>query len=137
LVHQAATAAIYAAPVITYAATPAHILENPCVEMIKSIPSVWDETIVLAPSEIGESAIYAQRKGNTWFLSAINGLQSRDINIQLSFLGSGTYKSLILKDNPQNQDDVQITNATSSQKDVLNINLIPGGGFIARFTSAE
>lgn len=136
-VHQAATAAIYTAPVITYAATPAHILENPCAEMIKSIPAVWDETIVLPPSEIGESAIYAQRKGNTWFLSAINGLQAKDINIQLSFLGPGTYKSLIMRDNPQNQADAQITNATSTQKDILNINLIPGGGFMARFTVAE
>ena len=65
-VHQAATAAIYSAPVITYAATPANILANPCVEMIKSIPAVWDETIVLPPSEIGELAVYAQRKGTTW-----------------------------------------------------------------------
>ncbi len=76
-VHQAATAAIFAAPVITYAATPANILANPCAEMIKSIPAVWDESIVLPPSEIGELAIYAQRKGTTWFLSVINGLQSK------------------------------------------------------------
>ncbi len=76
-VHQAATAAIYSAPVITYAANPANILANPCAGMIKSIPSVWDETIVLPPSEIGDLAIYAQRKGTTWFLSVINGIQPK------------------------------------------------------------
>jgi alpha-glucosidase len=68
-VHQTATAAIFSAPVITYAATPAHILENPCMEMIKAIPAVWDETIVLPPSAPGEIAVFAQRKGTTWFLS--------------------------------------------------------------------
>ncbi|MGQ9620982.1 MAG: glycoside hydrolase family 97 catalytic domain-containing protein [Bacteroidales bacterium] len=68
-VNQIATVAIYAAPVITYAANPFNLVSNPCIEMIKSIPPVWDETIVLYPSGIGEIAIYAQRKGTTWFLS--------------------------------------------------------------------
>ena len=36
--HQIATAAIFSAPIITYAATPENILANPAVDMIKSIP---------------------------------------------------------------------------------------------------
>lgn len=133
-VHQVATAAIYSAPVITYAATPAHILENPCVEMIKSIPSVWDETIVLPPSEIGEIALYAQRKGTTWFLSVINGLQPGTVKIPLSFLGNGNYNTLILKDNTENPADAIVTNGTARQSDVVNIDLSTGGGFMTRFT---
>lgn len=133
-VHQVATAAIYSAPVITYAATPAHILENPCVEMIKSIPSVWDETIVLPPSEIGEIALYAQRKGTTWFLSVINGLQPGTVKIPLSFLGNGNYNTLILKDNTENPADAIVTNGKARQSDVVNIDLSTGGGFMTRFT---
>jgi alpha-glucosidase len=132
-VHQAATAAIFAAPVITYAATPAHILENPCMEMIKSIPPVWDETIVLPPSEIGELAIYAQRKGTTWFLSVINGLQPKKINIPLSFLGDGSYNTLILNDNPENPADAVVSSGTADQNDILHIELGVGGGFMTRF----
>ena len=41
---------------LVYAAHPQSLLANPAVEMIKSIPSVWDETIVLPPSEIGDLA---------------------------------------------------------------------------------
>jgi alpha-glucosidase len=133
-VHQAATAAIFSAPVITYAATPAHILENPCVEMIKSIPSVWDETIVLPPSEIGEIAVYVQRKGTTWFLSAINGLQPKTIRYQLSFLGSGGYNTLVLNDNPENPAAAIVTNGTANSDDVIEINLGPGGGFMCRYS---
>ncbi len=132
-VHQAATAAIYSAPVITYAATPAHIIENPCRDMIKSIPSVWDETIVLPPSEIGEVAIYAQRKGTTWFLSIINGLNPKKFKIPLSFLSDGTFKSLILADKPENPADAAISSLTSTRNDVIDIDLGTGGGFMARF----
>jgi alpha-glucosidase len=132
-VHQAATAAIYAAPVITYAATPAHILENPCVEMIKSIPSVWDETIVLPLSEIGELAIYAQRKRSTWFLSVINGLQPKTIKIPLSFLGGGNYSTLILNDNPENPADAIVMTGNAGRNDVIEINLGIGGGYMCRY----
>ena len=132
--HQVATAAIYAAPVITYAATPEHLLDNPGVEMIKSIPSVWDETLVLSPSEIGELAVYAQRKGTTWFLSAINGLQPKTLKIPLSFLGNGNYKTLVMNDNPENPADEIISNGTAGRNDVVSIELGTGGGFMTRFT---
>jgi alpha-glucosidase len=132
-VHQVATAAIFSAPVITYAATPAHIIENPCAEMIKSIPSVWDETRVLAPSEIGELAVYAQRKGTTWFLSAINGLQPKAIKIPLTFLGKGNYTKYVLSDNPSDPASVKIASDFAKPIDVLNIELVSGGGYMARF----
>jgi alpha-glucosidase len=131
-VHQAATAAIYSAPVITYAATPANILANPCSEMIRSIPAVWDETIVLPPSEIGELAIYAQRKGTTWFLSVINGLQPRSVKIPLSFLGAGSYDTYILKDNPENPADAVIETGTANKNDIKEIDLNTGGGYMIR-----
>lgn len=131
-VHQAATAAIYSAPVITYAATPANILANPCVEMIKSIPAVWDETIVLPPSEIGELAVYAQRKGTTWFLSVINGLQPKTVKIPLSFLGTGNYDTYILKDNPDNPADAVIETGTANKNDIKEINFTTGGGYMIR-----
>ena len=131
-VHQAATAAIFSAPVITYAATPANILANPCAEMIKSIPAVWDETIVLPPSEIGELAIYAQRKGTTWFLSVINGLKPKALKIPLTFLGTGTYDTYILKDNPDNPADAVIETGTANKNDIKEINFTTGGGYIMR-----
>ena len=133
-VHQVATAAIFSAPVITYAATPAHILENPCAEMIKTIPAVWDETIVLPPSEPGEIAVYAQRKGTEWFISVINGLQKKTLNLPLTFLGKETYSSLTLSDNPDNPASANVTSMTSHQTDKLQIDLIPGGGYLVRFT---
>ncbi len=95
--HQVASAAILSAPLLTYAANPDTLLANPAVEIIKSIPATWDETIVLPPSEIGEIAVYARRKGDTWFLAIMNGVGEREIKIPLHFL-KGNYKALIAKD---------------------------------------
>lgn len=133
-VHQAATAAIFCAPVITYASTPGHILENPCAGMIKSIPSVWDETRVLPPSEIGESAVFAQRKGSTWFLSVINGLKPKTIEIPLSFLGNGNYTTLVLKDNPADPASADVSEGTALGSDKIVIDLGMGGGYMTRYT---
>ena len=133
-VHQTATAAIFSAPVITYAATPAHIIENPCVEMIKTIPAIWDETIVLPPSAPGEVAVYAQRSGTAWFLSVINGLQPRKINVPLAFLDTGTYDSFVLSDKSDNPASVNISSCDSRQNDILSVDMIPGGGYMVRFT---
>src|SRR6266536_834523 len=46
--HQIASAGILTGPVLIYGAHPQHILQNPALELIKSIPTIWDETIVLS-----------------------------------------------------------------------------------------
>jgi alpha-glucosidase len=131
--HQVASAAILSAPLLTYAANPDTLLANPSVEIIKSIPAVWDETIVLPPSEIGELAVYARRKGNTWFLAVMNGVVARSIKVPLTFL-KGNYKTLIAKDDPANSASIIMNEASYSSKDVIELNLVSGGGFIARFS---
>jgi alpha-glucosidase len=132
--HQMATAAIFSAPLITYAATPANLLANPAVEMIKSIPSTWDETRVLAPSEIGELAIYAQRKGDTWFLSVINGLNPKKLAIPFSFLGKSGYDVMTVSDDKENSAAVKIEYKTIKKGESIDIEMGSGGGFIARLT---
>src|SRR5207244_7953387 len=84
--HQIASAAILSAPLLTYGANPHALLANPAVDLIKSIPATWDQTIVLPSSQIGELAAFARRKGNTWFIAVMNGPQPRSLDIHLDFL---------------------------------------------------
>ena len=132
--HQIATAAIFSQPMLTYAANPSNILANAGVDLIKSIPPVWDETIVLPPSEISKLAIYARRSGDTWFLAVINGVDAQTIQVPLSFLGQGVYDSMLIRDSGSGLDAEEIEHKTSRSEDSLTINLRSGGGFIARFT---
>ena len=90
--NQIASLAIFSSPLLTVAANPQSILENPAVEMIKSIPCIWDATIVLPGSEPGELAAYARRSGETWFVAVMCGPQPKSIQVPLSFLGDAQYR---------------------------------------------
>ena len=131
--HQIATAAVFTEPLLTYGAHPTNLLANPAVEMIKSIPAAWDETIVLPPSEIGEVAAFARRSGDKWFLAIINGPAQRTIKVPLTFLRGGTHQASIVRDAPNESAVVKLENTTVQPKDSLTVDLVSGGGFIARF----
>jgi len=133
--HQIATAAVFTAPLLTYGAQPANILKNPGVEMMKSIPAVWDETIVLPVSEIGEIAAFARRNGQTWFLAILNGPAAKTIKIPLSFLGEGEYRVLLVRDNKNDAAALEVENTTLKRNDSLTVEMSAGGGFIARFSN--
>nr|WP_295927422.1 glycoside hydrolase family 97 protein [uncultured Dyadobacter sp.] len=132
--HQIASAAILSAPLLTYAASPEHLLANPAVEMIKSIPSVWDETIVLPGSEIGEAAVYARRSGNAWFLAVMNGAKPRTFDIPLSFLKGDSFNALEVRDEEGNPAGLKVGKVKFGKNDTIRLNLAEGGGYIARFT---
>src|SRR5215203_2375707 len=131
--HQVASAVILSAPLLTYAVHPDTILANPAAQVIKNIPAVWDETIVLPPSEIGSLAAYARRKGDTWFVAVMNGTQTRQVKIPLRFLKEGKYKTTLVKDDPESSASVKLADASYGANDVIELNLVPGGGFVAEF----
>jgi alpha-glucosidase len=136
--HQIATHAVFTSPLLVYGGNPKSLLENPAVEMIKSIPAVWDETRVLPMSEIGEIAAFARRRGNTWFLAVVNGPTARTVTIPLTFLGAsagtgGERQALMVSDRADDPAAVDVKRSTANAKTSLSIELRAGGGFIARF----
>jgi alpha-glucosidase len=132
--HQIATAAVMPAPLLVYAANPKNILANPAVELIKSLPSVWDETIVLPISEIGQRAAVARRTGDRWFLAIVNGPAGGTVRIPAFFLGAGEYRALLVRDRTDDPAAVNVEEVTVTNHDPLEIELRPRGGFVARFT---
>ncbi|MEK6281916.1 MAG: glycoside hydrolase family 97 N-terminal domain-containing protein [Acidobacteriota bacterium] len=131
--HQIASAAIISAPVLIYGAHPKNILDNPAVELIKTIPSVWDETVVLPVSEIGEVAAFARRKGTTWFVPIMNGPTARSISVPLDLLGTGSHQAFLVRDEIDNPAAVRIERSTVTRANQLTIEMRAGGGFIGRF----
>jgi len=146
--HQIATAVILTAPLLVYAEHPRNILNHKAVELIKNIPSVWDETIALPLSEIGEVAGFARRVGEKWFLAVMNGPDAKNVEIKLSFLGDGDYRAMFVRDPEQGHSapviltrsrrrfggqktGAEIDNTTVNNRETLVIQLAPGGGFVA------
>ncbi len=132
--NQIASAAIITSPLLTFAANPETILSNPAVEVIRAIPSTWDETIALPQSAIGEVAAFARRKGNIWFVAVDNGTEARKIRIGLSFLPKGNYQAQLVSDVKGNAAAVAMKNQTMNRSDFIDLDMPGGSGFIARFT---
>ena len=132
--HQIATAALFTSALLVYGGHPQTFLDSPAVEILRAIPSTWDETIVLQPSEIGEVAVMARRKGREWFLAAANGTDARTLHVPLAFLGSGGFTALMARDEPADAAAMRIDRAAVSARDTLTIDLRSGGGFVARLS---
>ena len=130
--HQIATAAVFTSPLLVYGAHPKSLLDNPAVELIKALPSVWDQTIVLPMSSIGELAAFARRSGDTWFVAVLNGPQARTIRVDLRFLGTTPYRATLVRDDPDNPAAERVEQTSVTRQGSLTIALRPGGGFLGR-----
>jgi alpha-glucosidase len=130
--HQIASAVILTSPLLVYGGHPASLLSNPAVEMIRSIPSVWDETRVLAPSEIGGLALFARRRGGTWFIAAMNGPTARSVTVDLSILPGRPHRALVVRD--RLDDPAAVLVETRDVAGHLEVPMRAGGGFAIRLT---
>jgi len=108
------------------------ILEHPAAELIKSIPSVWDETRALPFSEIGEVAAFARRHGKRSFVVIANGPTARSVEVSLAFLGDGAHNAILIRDQTDEPAAVRVEHATVRAQDSLRIDLRAAGGFVAR-----
>jgi len=133
--HQIATAVVFTSPVLVYGGHPKSLLDSPAADVIKTIPSVWDETRVLPPSAIGELAVYARRRGERWFLGILNGKDRRTLRVPLSFLGKGRYHATLVGDDQTSGAAVQMGEREVTAKDFVDVPLRDGGGFVARFVA--
>lgn len=127
---QLATAVCYDSPVMFYADKPELYLKTPAVDFMKAIPTVWDETKVLPGSKIGDLTIMARRTGTTWFVASINGGDRRSYELDLSFLGDGEFKTVLLTDDPKRPDNLIRTEKTLNAQSSLALKMNVGGGFV-------
>jgi alpha-glucosidase len=131
--HQIATAVVFTSPVLIYGGHPQSLLDNPAAAVIKDIPSVWEETRVLAESAIGELAVFARRSGERWFLGVLNGKTPRTLRVPLGFLGKGDYRATLVRDHRENGAALLVEERRVQSRDALDISLRDGGGFVASF----
>jgi alpha-glucosidase len=103
-------------------------------EFLKAVPASWDETRVLngvPPKYI----TIARRRGTEWFVGSITDWDARELDVPLSFLGSGAYDAEIYADGPnaaaQPKDSVVEKRRVNAQT-VLKLKLAPGGGSAIR-----
>jgi len=77
-----------------------YIGDEPELEFLDNVPTVWDETKVLH-AKIGEYGVIARKKGDEWFIGGINGEHQISFDLNFSFLDPDKkYSVRIYSDDP-------------------------------------
>ena len=100
------------------------------VEFFRQVPTVWDETKVLA-GEIGKYAAIARRSGEDWFVGVINDREARTLKLPLAFLDQGRkYEAHIYSDDesPPMRTRVSVATRSVGARTELEASLLPSGG---------
>ena len=135
-VHQMALMALYEAPLQMLCDSPTQYLRNrECFEFMAKVPVVWDETVGL-PGKMEKCAAIARRKGEVWYVAAINSWDPCRMEIDTSFLGNGKWRVEVFADGvnaDRDATDYVRRHETVKAGEKMKIQLAPGGGWIARF----
>jgi alpha-glucosidase len=127
---------VYESPLVVLADHPEAYDNQPGIEFIEKVPTVWDDTKVLN-GQPGEQVTIARSKDNAWYLGSMTNWDSREFEIPLDFLGKGLYDARCFADGP-----AAVTEGTSlsisvkqvKAGDKLAAHLAPGGGLAVIFT---
>lgn len=135
--HQVATYIVFDSPLVMLADSPtAYMKEQETTDFIKDIPTVWDETRII-DGRIGKYIVTARRSGSHWYIGCLNGLEERDITIDLSqFPGITPETSLeIFRDGANSHrlgTDYRLETLPTPQAGHITLHLAPGGGFAVK-----
>ena len=107
-----------------------------CTKYIAECPVVWDESVAVN-GKIGEYITLARRSGEVWYVGSMTDWSSRDVVLDLSFLGDGNWTMEIFRDGI-NADraarDFKHEVAAVPADRRIGIHMAPGGGWAARIT---
>jgi alpha-glucosidase len=133
--QQLAMYVVFESPLQMLADSPSNYRREPeSLAFLKAVPVVWDETRVLS-ARVGEHILVARRHGRDWYVGALTNWTARDLEVDLSFLGGGSFSAEIFRDGV-NAHRAGMDYAREEREvagtDRLAIHLAPGGGWVAR-----
>ncbi len=131
--HQVALYAIFDSPLTMLCDSPSdYMKEQETTDFISAIPTVYDETRVLA-GEIGKYIITQRRAGDRWYIGGITGTEGMTMTLTPQ-LPEGDYTITVFRDGVNaatvGEDYVIETSGLHSGQS-LEIEAAPGGGFAA------
>ncbi|HEX8038929.1 MAG TPA: glycoside hydrolase family 97 catalytic domain-containing protein, partial [Chryseosolibacter sp.] len=131
--HQAAMFIVYDSPIQLFSGNPSQgLLEPAFMELIGSLPTTWDETVIL-DGQVGEFIVTARKKGSSWYVAGMTNWTGRNFELDLSFLGEGSYDALLAVDGvnaDRYPSDLALSHQVLSKTSRLNLAMAKGGGFI-------
>jgi len=139
-VHQMSMYVIYESPLQMLSDSPSNYMkEQECTDFLVSVPVVWDDLKVLA-AKTGDYLLLARRSGNDWFVGGMTDWNRRQLELDLSFLPAGEYIMELFQDGinaDKHAQDYKHLKKTVKAGDKLNIEMAPGGGWVAKISAKQ
>jgi len=133
--RQLATYVIFESPLNMLCDSPTNYeREQECTDFITSVPTVWDNTVVV-DGKIGEYIVIARQKADNWYVGALTNWDSRTLELDLSFLQTGNYAAEVFKDGlnaDKKASDYKKEIIQIGKERKLKISMAPGGGCAIR-----
>lgn len=138
--HQLAMYVVYEAPLQMLADAPtAYEAEPEMMEFLGPVPTTWDDTRALNGA-VGEFAVVARRKGDTWYVGGLTGNTARRVLVDFGFLGEGVYNADIFIDGRNAHrlgEDYKRSTLQLSPITKTVFDMAPAGGFVVKLTPAK
>ena len=126
--HETALAVAFESGWTVLADSPRSYRSNPATEMLRDLPTAWDETRFLA-GHPDSHACLARRRGEEWFLAALNAGPPRGVEVSLAFLPPGSHAGRCLTDGPAGP---VVSPCSFEGGRTARLELLANGGFLAR-----
>jgi alpha-glucosidase len=131
---------VYDAPLQMLCDNPSNYLKEPeYTRFIAQVPTTWDTTVALQ-GKAGEYVALARKKGDTWYIGAMTNWEARHLDLDLSFLGSGSYRLEAVEDGinaDEHAADYRFHEQTVTAADHVTVQMNKGGGWMAVLKAAH
>ncbi len=121
---------VYESPLLCIADDPDHYRNQPGLDFLRVVPTVWDETKAL-DGAVGKHIVVARRSGSDWYIGGMTADDAYTLQLPLSFLGNGTYTARLFADpaDPKaGYEQLQDIQQTVTSQSTLTLRMRPAGG---------
>ena len=130
--RQLAEYVIFESPFNMLCDSPSNYLrEDECTQFIATVPTTWDETVVL-DGKLGEYLVIARKKDFRWYIAAITNWEERDLEIDLTPLKGGAKSGHIFRDGPNANQVAKdyVSEQAQIWANTVKVHLAKGGGMV-------
>ena len=132
--HELALFVVLSAPFASLCDSPDEYRKYPDIlKYLAEVPTSWDQTIPLA-ARVGEYAVLAKQKGNTWYIGGLNAWGERTIQVDCSFLPQDKkYTIEIFQDKKRSNKNANLYEhkiMDIDNKNIIEMFMASGGGFV-------
>ncbi|KPL14374.1 MAG: hypothetical protein AMS26_10970, partial [Bacteroides sp. SM23_62] len=132
--HEMALPFVFESGWICMADKPEEFRKSPAKDLFQNLHAAWDD-IRFIDGYPGQYCCLARRKGDEWFLAAINAGTGRQVEIPFNFLNEQNYRAKLYNDD--GEDGLQIKELNISNTSIVKFDLVKNGGFVIHLVTGE